>query len=75
MDHPKHGNVKIERTEYGYPDYSDISEAVTAAISDISERQGGTSGLTIIYYGYSDDIVSVVSSCRQLLCYSTSTNW
>ena len=55
MDHPKHGNVKIERTEYGYPDYSDISEAVTAAISDISERQGGTSGLTIICH-YGDDI-------------------
>ena len=65
MDHPKHGNVKIERTEYGYPDYSDISEAVTAAISDISERQGGTSGLTIICY-YSDDIVTVAVSCRQL---------
>ena len=34
--------------QYGYPEYSNVSEAVTAAISDISERQGGTSGLTII---------------------------
>ena len=54
--------------QYGYPDYSNVSDAVTAAISDVSQRQGGTCGLTIISknYFYTDNIVSVVASCRQL---------
>ena len=44
--------------QYGY-------NMVTAAISDISERQGGTSGLTILC-NYSGDVAPVVASCRQL---------
>ena len=51
--------------QYGPPEYSDFSEAVTAAINDISERQGGTSGITIICHGYYE-VESVVKLLRQL---------
>ena len=52
--------------QYGYPEYSNVSDAVTAAISDICERQGGTSRLTILCDWNDDDIDSVVGSCKQL---------
>ena len=60
-----HAITGAEVRQYGPPEYSDVSEAVTAAINDISERQGGTSGITIISDGFTD-IVSIVKSLRQL---------
>ena len=66
-DEAPHAITGAEVRQYGPPEYSDPSEAVTAAINDISERQGGTRGITILcHVVYSSDIVYVVKSLRQL---------
>ena len=51
---------------YEYPEYSDICEAVTAAINDLSERQVGNRSVTIICDGYEDEVVQVVKLLGQL---------
>ena len=65
-DEAPHAITGAEVRHYGPPEYSDVREAVTAAINDISERQGGTRGITIICHGWDSDIVTVVRSVRQL---------
>jgi len=65
-DEAPHAITGAEVRQYGPPEYSDVREAVTAAINDISERQGGTSGITIICNDVYDNIVSVVKLLRQL---------
>ena len=66
-DDAPHAITGAEVRQYGPLEYSDPSEAVTAAINDISERQGGTRGITILcHVVYSSDIVYVVESLRQL---------
>ena len=54
-----------EVLKFGPPEYSDVGEAVTAAINDLRERQAGR-GTTIMCSLHStDDIEAVVCSVSQ----------
>ena len=65
-DEAPHAITGAEVRQYGPPEYSNLGGAVTAAINDISERQVGTSGITIICHVYIGGIASVLESLRQL---------